>query len=213
ALYNVTGAETFNNAGTLRKSGGPGTTTIGPQVNNAPTGVVEAQVGTLSLTGGGVLGSGSLRCGITSLGSYGRINFPGTVTLSGTIGAVLLGSFVPPINSTFSLVTCASHTGAFASLALPPVAIWATNYTATSFTVTVTSLNNLAPTQSGQWTGNGFVLSLNGPNDLGTNIVYASTNLQNWAPIYTNPPTNGIIQFLDTDSKKFRMRFYRTAEQ
>lgn len=42
---------------------------------------------------------------------------------------------------------------------------------------------------------------------------YASTNLTEWAPIYTNPPTSGIIQFLDTQSKKYRARFYRAIEQ
>ncbi len=53
-LYNVTGNEFFNNAGTLRKSAGSGTTVIYPIMNNA--GLVDAQTGTISFHGGGTIG-------------------------------------------------------------------------------------------------------------------------------------------------------------
>src|ERR1019366_623994 len=44
-LYNAYGTEFFNNAGTLRKSAGSGTTVIYPIINN--TGTVDAETGTL----------------------------------------------------------------------------------------------------------------------------------------------------------------------
>jgi hypothetical protein len=47
------GASTFNNTGTLRKSGGIANSTLAPVFNNAATGTVEVDVGNLSLTGGG----------------------------------------------------------------------------------------------------------------------------------------------------------------
>jgi hypothetical protein len=44
-------------------------------------------------------------------------------------------------------------------------------------------------------------------------VIYASTNLHLWTPIYTNPPTTGAIQFLDSSATNYPLRFYRAAEQ
>src|ERR1019366_5154527 len=49
-LYYSGGNEAFNNAGTLRKSGGSGITQFYPQLNN--TGLVEADAGTLAIESG-----------------------------------------------------------------------------------------------------------------------------------------------------------------
>ena len=65
-----------------------------------------------------------------------------------------------------------------------------------------------------QWTTNGFLLSLYGTNNIGTTIIYATTNLTTlFEPIYTNPPTTNAIQFLDTAATNYRARFYRAVEQ
>jgi hypothetical protein len=64
-----------------------------------------------------------------------------------------------------------------------------------------------------QWTSSGFMLQLNGTNSFGPTIIYASTNLMSWTPIYTNPPTTNVIQFFDTSSTNFPIRFYRAVEQ
>jgi hypothetical protein len=211
-LYYSTGNETFNNAGTLRKSGGTGVTQIYMQLLDT-TGLLDVQTGTISLVGSFTPGGGELRCRITSLSNYGKIAISGNAALSGTVGAVLFGGYVPAINNSFSLVTYGSHTGIFAGLDLPAALQWSTNYTATTFTVTVTGTNNIALSETGQWTSNGFKLSVTGANSLSNTVVYASTNLKLWTPIYTNPPTNGIIQFLDNDATNYRSRFYRSAEQ
>src|ERR1039458_5373581 len=52
-LWTAYGTEFFNNAGTLRKSAGSGTTVIDPIINN--TGTVDAETGTLSFHGGGTI--------------------------------------------------------------------------------------------------------------------------------------------------------------
>jgi hypothetical protein len=65
----------------------------------------------------------------------------------------------------------------------------------------------------GQRTSGGFLLQLNGNNSLGATIISASTNLMAWTPIYTNPPTTNIIQYLDTSATNFPARFYRAVEQ
>jgi hypothetical protein len=64
-----------------------------------------------------------------------------------------------------------------------------------------------------QWTQNGLRLQLGGPTELGPIVIYASTNLSSWTPIYTNPPAASPIQFLDSSATNFRARFYRAAPQ
>ncbi|WP_222595614.1 beta strand repeat-containing protein, partial [Microcystis aeruginosa] len=59
----------LNNAGTLKKTAGTGTTTISTQLNN--TGTVQVQTGTLNLTGGG---SSS---GVLQVNSGANLNFGG----------------------------------------------------------------------------------------------------------------------------------------
>jgi hypothetical protein len=63
-----------------------------------------------------------------------------------------------------------------------------------------------------RWTSNGFQLQLDGLAGSGL-VIYASTNLKSWTPIYTNPTATGSIQFLDSNATNFPFRFYRAAEQ
>jgi hypothetical protein len=62
----------FNNAGTVRKSGGTGTTNLNITLNNS--GTVEALAGTLRIGGGSGTGSSS---GTFRAGSGGTISFEG----------------------------------------------------------------------------------------------------------------------------------------
>ena len=64
-----------------------------------------------------------------------------------------------------------------------------------------------------QWTSNGLRLRLGGLTGHGPVVIYASTNLVSWTPIYTNPPITGSIKFLDSRATNFSFRFYRAAEQ
>jgi len=63
------------------------------------------------------------------------------------------------------------------------------------------------------WTSNGLSLRLNGPLDQGPLIISASTNLTSWFPVFTNMPTNGPLQFIDTTATNSPYRFYRAVEQ
>ncbi|HZL42191.1 MAG TPA: hypothetical protein VFD66_02790, partial [Verrucomicrobiae bacterium] len=58
----------------------------------------------------------------------------------------------------------------------------------------------------------GFSSRLTGLSGHGPVIVYASTNLRDWEPIYTNPPTVGAVLIQDATATNARSRFYR-AEQ
>ena len=82
-------ASTFTNLGTLRKSGGNGSTVIGANVNFSNPGVIEAQSGTLVLPDnfsnpGTIKGGAAIQT--TKLTNSGHIapgNSPGTLTLAG----------------------------------------------------------------------------------------------------------------------------------
>jgi hypothetical protein len=298
--------EVFSNAGTVRKSAGSGTTTINPQFNN--TGTVAALSGTLAFNGGFSTTGGELLFGMSAPGSYGKISIAGNVLLGGTVGVVWLGGFVPASGNSFNVLSYGSYSGIFINTDFPTAAIWQTNYTPTSFILSVGGLNQLAFTTGpvggklagatlapvvvqvessagnplatngvpitlslnsgsgvlsgtltqltdltgqatfsdlsidkigmktlrasspllttatsapfrivalieGQSTNGGFMLQLNGTNTFGPTIIYASTNLLSWTPIYTSPPTPNSIQFLDPSATNFPARFYRAVEQ
>ena len=64
-----------------------------------------------------------------------------------------------------------------------------------------------------QWATNGFSLQVSGLTGQGNVVIYSSTNLVSWKPIYTNPPVFGSLQFLDTNATKVPMMFYRILQQ
>jgi alpha-tubulin suppressor-like RCC1 family protein len=64
-----------------------------------------------------------------------------------------------------------------------------------------------------QWGEEGFGFTLNGLSGHGPVVVYASTNLMDWLPIYTNPPVLGTLQVLDPSATNSPIRFYRALEE
>lgn len=64
-----------------------------------------------------------------------------------------------------------------------------------------------------KWTTIGFAMQVSGLADQGNVVVYSSTNLVTWKPLFTNPPAFGTIQFLDTNATKFPMLFYCVLQQ
>jgi hypothetical protein len=63
-----------------------------------------------------------------------------------------------------------------------------------------------------KWTGNGFQLQLDGLTGSGL-VIYATSNLLTWTPIYTNPTATGSLQFIDSGATNFIHRYYRAVEQ
>lgn len=59
----------------------------------------------------------------------------------------------------------------------------------------------------------GFRLRLTGLSAHGDVVIYTSANLVNWSPIFTNPPTSGDIQFVDSSVTNYSARFYRAEER
>jgi hypothetical protein len=213
-LANDYGDEFFDNAGTLRKSAGTGITRVYVLVNNAG-GLIEADAGTISLQTIPNLVGGEIRFGLSSPTNFGMVSIAENAALNGTVGVSLLGGYVPATNTSYTVLTYGSHAGIFTNVDLPAAVVWATNYTATAFSLTAVKVNPIAfITAKGQWTTTGFLLTLSGNNDLGPTVIYATTNLLfPWKPIFTNPPIAGTIEFLDSNATNYRARFYNTVEQ
>jgi YD repeat-containing protein len=80
-------------------------------------------------------------------------------------------------------------------------------------------LNTLPPFQINfgstnlQMTTNGFQIQISGLNGTGPVIIYASTNLIDWIPIFTNPPSMGSFPFIDPAATNLPGRFYKASEQ
>jgi hypothetical protein len=55
-------------------------------------------------------------------------------------------------------------------------------------------------------------LRLLGASGVGPVVLLASSNLLAWAPILTNPPVIGPVQFIDAEAGNRTGRFYRAAE-
>jgi YD repeat-containing protein len=64
-----------------------------------------------------------------------------------------------------------------------------------------------------QLTANGFLFQVSGLNESGPVVIYASTNLLDWMPIFTNPAFVGTILFVDPNTTNLPWRFYRATEQ
>ncbi len=201
------------NEGTVRKSGGTGTTAIGTFFNNG-AGILDTQTGTIGLTNNYYLPGGTLNFGISSLTSYGRMTLAGSPTLAGKLSVNLNDGYTPTNGNAFALLTYGSATGAFSPLALPAWINWQTNYGPTTFTLAVSNLDGqpllgdaTTPTP-GQ-----FAFQFAG-NPNAAYSVLASTNLllplTNWTDL--GPATllsNDLFQYLDSHTASYPQRFYR----
>lgn len=62
------------------------------------------------------------------------------------------------------------------------------------------------------WSNGLFRFAVQGVSGRGPVVIYGSSNLLHWSPLYTNPPATGTIQVLDAVAAE-PMRFYRAVEQ
>jgi hypothetical protein len=59
----------------------------------------------------------------------------------------------------------------------------------------------------------GFRLRIQGLSGYWPVVISASTNLNDWAPIFTNPPVKFTLDYLDSSATNASMRFYRAVER
>jgi hypothetical protein len=205
------GGDLFVNLGTVRKSGGTGTSAINPTFNNF--GLLDAQTGLVNLNGNYTLAGGALNFGLTSLTNFGRIRLSGSpAVLAGTLGANLNNGYLPNVGASFPLLSYSSASGVFANLNLPGGTAWQTNYGSTVFTLNRSSgPPTLGFGSTPAWGTNGFRFAVNG--QIGqAYILQASTNLVNWVPVLNFTCTNSPTYVTDPGAKSFIWRFYRVTQ-
>jgi hypothetical protein len=129
ALFNVQNATTisssgstrFDNAGTFRKSVSVGTAALGFPFNNY--GTIEIHTGILAMFGTFTAASDSrLNCalgGTTAGTGYGQLQKSGVIALNGELSVDLLPGFVPPTNSTYTVVSAGTLSGSFSNFTYP----------------------------------------------------------------------------------------------
>ena len=137
---------TFNNVGSFSSTALlKGTGTIMP--NNSFTLSSSSKLqpgnspGTLTFQGNLNLGSTEYTCEIggTTTGTYDVLAISGNATLSNATLNVNWGSFTPVIGNTFTILTCGSRTGQFATVSIPSVLglVFNVQYNATSVVIRV----------------------------------------------------------------------------
>ena len=210
------GPSTFNNCGTVRKDGG-GITAFDSNTTFNNVGKTDVQKGQVALAGSCSLTNGTLNVGICGPSQFGSIDFPNGVELAGRLSANLRNHYMPAVSNSFPVVVYGSETGAFTSLSLPPLSSglgWQTNYTSTTFTLSVVVAPALQLSAGLKVSGSSMSLSWYGL--LGqTYQVQCTTNLApaNWVDL--DGPitgTNGPITVLDSISTN-PQDYYRIQSQ
>jgi hypothetical protein len=206
------GGEEFYNAGTLRKSAGTGTSTIGIYLVNS--GTVSAQQGLMNFTGIFTeTSSARLAIGIggAAPGSgYGRMQFS-SATFAGSFKVIMLNGFQPTVGNAFTVLTYpAPFPGGFGNMNGLDMgnALWlapgfgqtALTLTAMPYPTTLTPIMRIAPTPGGVlvwWPDNFAGWQL----EMATNLI-----ARDWTPVTLNGTDNNIIVPRATSQGYFRLR-------
>lgn len=208
------GTPTFINAGTFRKIGGAGTTTVYWNFTNS-VGMLDAQTNTISLGGNYDLSGGTLNFGLNDLTHYGIIHLSSSpAALTGTLSANLNNGYVPATGSSFSVLTYSSKTGAFTNFDLPFPVAWQTNYGGTAFTLTVLNVRPVLQTIATQNFDELTTLNINATAtdmDSGQSLTYglvsgphgltvSPSGVISWTPDETQGPSSNIVFVQVTDN-------------
>jgi hypothetical protein len=145
-LYGLYNEEIFNNAGTVRKSAGLGTTLF-QRIAFQNTGIVDVEHGRLGLPGTYSQAGGTLEFGVNAAADFGTLQFSGVAPLDGTLEVRLNNGFVPALGASFALISYPSYTGGFTVFVLPTAAVWQTNYSATAFSIVATTITGTPTNQ------------------------------------------------------------------
>ena len=162
------------NQGTIRKSGGTGTSVINPIFANF--GLLDVESGTVSLSYSFSQTNGTLNVGINNATNFGAVTSSGNATMTGTLSATSINGYVPAISNSFAVLTYGSKTGTFNNLALPALASneqWQVSYGSSSLILTVLGSTNGSSQITGTVTGSSggaisnvtvFAYATNAPN-------------------------------------------------
>lgn len=142
ALYSWFGNNlpVFANYGTVRKSLGTGTSTIGVVFTNQAT--LEPLSGSLSFSRGLACPAGTVTFGLSNNATFGQVTVSGTATLNGNVGARLLNGFIPDVGVNFPVLSASAISGSFTNTNSLNVGFG--RQLAASYTTTTLTLQTLA---------------------------------------------------------------------
>jgi uncharacterized repeat protein (TIGR01451 family) len=145
------GSPQFNNNGTVQKTVGTGTSSIGLAMNNQAAGTIIAQSGTINLAS--LTQNGTLSFPISGATGYGTINVGSPFALAGTLTATTTGGYTPLGGTTFPVLTYGSlPSGAFTTKNLTYTGGHFTDATSSSaVTLTAESLCDSVPSGAISW--------------------------------------------------------------
>jgi Immunoglobulin domain len=126
-------------------------------------------------------------------------NFNGTALLGATNSSFTLSNVLPTANGNYSVVVSNSY-GAVTSSVVSLVA------NIPNFSLAASGGTSLGKNS------NGFTFQFSVPTGA-TYIVSASTDLQNWAPIYTNVAASSTVAVTDASAINLSQRYYRVRVQ
>ncbi len=131
---NGTISANVSNDGTFAPGASAGTITIAGNFTQSNTGVINSEIG------GTAPGTG-----------YDQLVVTGAATLDGTMNVTFINAFTPADANVFDLVTWASHTGAFATVNLPPFppGTLIPTYETNAFRITADAVGDLGITKTG----------------------------------------------------------------
>ena len=187
AMFNYQGnTPRFDNAGTFTTAASGVTAFNGVALNNFNTVVIPG--GTLNASGGYVCSSNStLDCalwGTVAGATFGQLQASGTVNVKGSLNVYLTNYYVPKTNDSFTVLTAASVSGAFASFTYPSNSVSMTlSNTPASEIVQVTGVSlkqtNSIPAPAGMiswWRGENNATDSAGTNNgaISNGVAYAA---------------------------------------
>ncbi len=114
----------LTNSGTLSPGNGPGLFNVTGDFVNAPTGILEIELG-----------------GNTTAGTdFDQLAVSGNAALGGTLNILLVDNFVPQTGQTFTILTAAAVSGTFATVNFPAGFTGTVTYNATTVVITINAV-------------------------------------------------------------------------
>jgi formylmethanofuran dehydrogenase subunit C len=121
----VAGAS-LSNSGQLVESGSGGSITV--TANTLNTGLIGADQGTITFSGGFTQYVGTLDFGLSSPADFGQINLTGNASVGGTLASQLNGGYLPSPGDSFAVLNYGTSIVGFTNVALAAGVAWQTNY-------------------------------------------------------------------------------------
>ena len=206
----------FHNAGTLRKTGGTGTSAFDSHVAVISTGFIDVQTGTLDFAGAINQIGGRVNFGISSPTVFGRVNLASQASIRAIVSAALNNPSGLVAGNQFAVLNRGSRplgNVVFAGRNLGGGFVYDPAIGSSALTLVLRAATHPTPP----------VISLSYAPQLPAFVLMegtvgpsyrlqASTDLTTWTSLETNAAPAGAWEFSDPDAPSFGQRFYQGVE-